>query len=291
VRPARDALADAVSEIRDPIYLVKGRHGLFLVNRHDHYIGRALMRYGEFSEIEGRSLVAMVEPGATIVDVGANIGAHTVPLAQHVGPSGRVIAIEAQPVIHQQLCANIALNGLFNVIAHACGCGAGNETWHLPGIDYDARRWANFGGIALQRTDGRESSPVPVRPLDDLLGDDIDVDLIKIDVEGMEGEVIAGATRTIARSRPLLYVENDRIENSAALIRQLKALDYRLWWDAPPLFNPNNFFGVAENDYGVVASLNMLCIPAEMDAEITGATVVDDPDWHPLKAGTANKPN
>jgi hypothetical protein len=82
--------------------------------------------------------------------------------------------------------------------------------------------------------------------------------LIKIDVEGMEGDVISGAEQALQRLRPMLYLENDRPEKSAALIEQLLGLDYRLYWHLPQLFNPDNYFGETENLFPGIISANML---------------------------------
>src|SRR5262249_31324528 len=102
--------------------------------------------------------------------------------------------------------------------------------------------------------------------------------LIKIDVEGMEGEVIAGAEQTIRRFRPVLYMENDRPEQSVALIRQVLDLGYRLYWHLPPLFNPQNYFRVAENVFGRIVSVNMLGLPASVHQEVQGLHEITDPE-------------
>jgi len=78
-----------------------------------------------------------------------------------------------------------------------------------------------------------------------------------------------GAEQTIRRYRPVLYVENDREEKSAALIRQLLALDYRLYWHLPPLFEPRNYFGVTENVFGRIVSVNMLGLHGSIPQNIT----------------------
>jgi FkbM family methyltransferase len=262
-------------------YLVHGRHGWFLANCNDFYIGNALIRYGEYGELEGQFLASLIKPGDTIVEVGANIGTHTIPLAQKVGAHGSVIAIEVQPPIFHYLCANIALNGLFNVTTHACGCGATSEIMMIPRMDYAAPHSQNFGGVSLSR--GNEGIPANVIPLDDLLAGITKINLLKLDVEGMEGEVLKGATQTIARHRPRIYLENDRLENSQALIEQLMAMDYRLWWHIPPLFNPGNYFGVQENVFGNVASFNMLCLPRETQTPVVGQTEITDASFHPLR--------
>ena len=76
--------------------LVSTRHGQFLILDQDTWVGRALDRYGEWCEHEVQLFRALLRPGDTVVDVGANIGAFSVPLARFVGPTGRVIAFEAQ---------------------------------------------------------------------------------------------------------------------------------------------------------------------------------------------------
>ena len=271
-----------ITQLNDFNYLVRGRHGLFLANCYDAYLGIALIRYGECCEIEEQFLSSLVNPGEIVIEVGANIGVHTIPLAQKVGPNGKVIAIEAQPAIHHYLCANIALNGLFNVTTHGCGCGAAHKTMSIPNINYAAPVLNNFGGISL--ADGDSSGVlVQVAPLDELIGDLPKVDLIKIDVEGMEYDVIQGAIKTINRHRPWMYVENDRLEKSHALIEQIMALDYQLWWHIPPLFNPENFFGIKDNIYGNVSSLNMLCLPREDKTPVNGMSEITDATLHPLR--------
>jgi hypothetical protein len=89
---------------------------------------------------------------------------------------------------------------------------------------------------------------VPCIRLDDLVPTAA-VGLIKIDVEGYELQVLEGSSDIIARSNPVLYVENDRVNQSPQLIQWLFDHDYQLWWHLPPLFNPENFFEVKENIY------------------------------------------
>ena len=113
----------------------------------DRYIGRAFDRYGEFSEGEIELFRQVVRPGWLAVDGGANIGAHTLPLSTLVGPKGAVVAAKPQRIIHQLLCANLALNAATNVRAMHTALGAEPGRVTIPSIDYDAE--GNFGGLAL----------------------------------------------------------------------------------------------------------------------------------------------
>ena len=135
----------------------------------------------------------------------------------------------------QTLCANVALNGLEKVDAQCAALGRKPGAIHAASIDYAFE--GNFAGGALGT--GKPGERVAVKILDSI--GLIPCQFIKIDVEGMEGTVIAGAAQTIRRLRPLLYVENDRHDKSAALIQQLIDLGCRLHWLLPKLLNPGNF--------------------------------------------------
>jgi FkbM family methyltransferase len=257
--------------------LVRGRDGYFLANRNDVYVGRALVRYGEYNRYEADVLKQLCGEGDVVVEVGANVGSHTIGLAKHVGMQGRVLAFEPQHEVFYNLCANVALNELHNVDCIQCALGETAGTLRVPPADY--AREGNFGGIAL--TSG-EGLAVPVQRLDDVFAYDR-LRLLKIDVEGMELEVLLGAAGTIAAMRPVLYVENDRVDRSYALITHIQDLGYKLWWHTPFLYHPENYFGVAENDYGSTASFNMLCIPAEQAVQIESLREVKDAAEHPLR--------
>jgi hypothetical protein len=88
--------------------------------------------------------------------------------------------------------------------------------------------------------------------------------------------VLFGARATIAQCRPILYVENDRAEKSAALIAELTGLGYRLYWHEPPLFNPQNYLGEKRNVFGRVVSRMMVCVPDEKGIEVDNLEEVMD---------------
>jgi len=250
---------------------VQTRYGAMLVNRNDQIIGRALELYGEYCEGEIELLRQLCGPGSIVADVGANIGAVTVPLAAHVGERGFIYAFEPQRVVFQTLCANIALQSFTNVECVPAALGARRATLQLPDIRYDLE--ANFGGVELSAFDvGR---PVAQYALD-AYADRGPFALIKIDVEGMEAEVLRGGRKLIAAQRPLLYVENDRPEKSQELVAELRALQYRLFWHRPLLFNPHN---ARRNEVSIFAEgaafHNMLCVPLERDASIEGLIEVE----------------
>lgn len=254
------------------------RHGIMLYSARDKYIGGSLDRYGEFSELEAELFTGLIKPGMLVVEVGANIGAHTIHLAKLVGEAGGVVAFEAQKVIFQMLCANLALNGIENTDAQCLAIGAAPGEITVPRVDY--RNNNNFGGIALGTGDG---DTVDMIALDNLLLPACH--MIKIDVEGMEKQVLEGARNTITRFKPILYVEDDRPENHAELIATLMDLDYRMWWHTPWLYNPGNLAGESENIFPGIASFNLICLPREgaPDEILGGVEVKSSDEPHPLK--------
>ena len=251
------------------------RYGPMAYLATDQYVGQSLDRYGEFSEGEVELFRQVIRPGWTVVEIGANMGAHTVFLAKATGSLGRVLAFEPQRVIFQILCANLALNGLSHVEAFHAAAGREPGTITVPRLDYTARQ--NFGGVSLGSHAAGEA--VQQMTIDGLKLPACH--LLKIDVEGMEGEVLAGAEQTIRRWRPVLYVENDRPEKSAELIRQALGLGYRLYWHLPRLFNPHNYFGVTENIFGTIVSANMLGFHTSVSQNMTDLREITDPedDW------------
>ncbi len=152
------------------------------------------------------------------------------------------------------------------------GLGAQPGTILVPRADY-ARR-GNFGGLSLGKWEKGEE--VPLRTLDSCAPDACH--LIKIDVEGMELAVLEGAVAVLGEHKPLLHVENDRAENSKALIAWLLNRDYRLYWHVPPMFNAKNYFGETRNVFGNIVSINMLCIPASMAASVEGLREITSPE-------------
>lgn len=253
--------------------LKKCRHGFVLYNVNDQFIGRSLDLYGEFSDPEVTLFRQIVQPGMTVLEAGANIGAHTLALASMAGAKGRVIAFEPQRVVFQMLCANLALNAIETVEAHCLAVGEMPGKITVPRQDY--RSVGNFGAVALARTGGEKVGVVSI----DSLGLHA-CHLIKADVEGMEAAVLRGARRTIGQHRPVLYLENDRPAGHRELVATILALGYRIWWHTPLLFNPQNFAGNPQDVFPGVASFNLICLPQERRPNMQGAVELrsaDDP--------------
>jgi FkbM family methyltransferase len=247
------------------------RRGVMAYLTRDEHIGRALDLYGEWAEAELLLLGALLKPGQVAVDVGANIGTHAVFFAQAVGLSGAVLAFEPQRALHQLLCANLALNAHFHVRALHAAAGATPGSIVVPDVDYAAG--GNFGGLSLGTF--REGERVPVLTLDGF--GLVRCHLLKVDVEGMELQVLLGARETLRRCSPVLYVENNRPEGAPAVVELLLSLGYSLRWHFSPFFRADNFAGNAENVFGPLVDANMLAVPPALADAVAALPAVEGP--------------
>jgi len=249
------------------------RSGPMVGLKTDAYITRSLDVYGEYCPGEWRMLKQLIRPGMTVVEAGANMGAHSVDIARACAP-GAFYAFEPQPRIFQILCANLALNDIGNAFAYPEGCGEVEGEAVVPLLDYSQQD--NFGGLSLQPA-GARGIKVRVRPLDSL--ELPACGLVKVDVEGFEPQVLRGARRTVERCRPVIYIENDRAAQQQEVISLVAEMGYRLFWHTPRLFDPANFNGVQENLFGRAVSVNMLCIPNERGTHVQGLEPIDPSNW------------
>jgi FkbM family methyltransferase len=200
-----------------------------IVNRLDWYrlenggvcgVGLSLLNSGSYASTETHFLLDLFAgrrqthgDGVVVLDVGANIGTSTILWATHMRGWGQVIAVEPQERVFYALAGNIALNNCFNARAVWGACGASLGTIGVPRLDYQMP--ANSGGLSLkpgveqkpgQPVDFINAAVIPCLRIDDMGLERVDA--IKIDVEGMEAEVLAGARDTIANYCPIVFAEH-----------------------------------------------------------------------------------
>jgi FkbM family methyltransferase len=178
-------------------------HGLRLViDRADPSVSLVAAGTGCYEPHLAAVMARFCRPGMTVVDVGANIGVHTMALGRLVGPYGRVVAVEPSSESCRLLLASARENGLGNV-----------EIYPLA-LD-DCEGWSYLIGHLGSNAGFQSPSEaafvegagwiVPTRRLDDLVSGA--VGFLKLDVEGAEGRVVRGGTRTIERWRPVVVSE------------------------------------------------------------------------------------
>ena len=193
--------------------IVTGKHGIRyrLIGTQD-LISRIIRHHGEYEpELQMVSAHILQDRRGRLIDVGANMGSYCLPLAKQF-PAVEIIAFEPQQAIFTQLTANIELNDACNVLPIHLGLSDKDEDIVTTVPDYATE--PNIGAFSLdelvrknqyevQTVGGNET--VRLVPLDTFEFDD--VLLMKIDVEGMERKVLAGAVNTLRANNypPILF--------------------------------------------------------------------------------------
>ena len=222
-----------------PFVLQASSHGTMIVNRHDYKmidehsgfgVGWQLMTTSVCEAQEVDLLAHLLSlrrkhygDGVFALDCGANIGTVTVSLATECYGWGQVLAFEAQERIFYALAGNLALNNCLNARAMFAAVGATDGTLEVPRIDYT--RPASFGSLEIRRRANTEDigQPIDYERAETVRLMRIDslglprLDLLKVDVEGMEFDVLAGADATIRELHPVMLIEHIKVDGNQLL--------------------------------------------------------------------------
>jgi FkbM family methyltransferase len=186
----------------------------------------------------------LIPSGETAIDVGANIGIHTLVMARSTGV-GLVVACEPNPAVRERLRENLALNQISNVCVRpeAITSEIGKVRLHLPVAGSANQASASLAKHQDQRAlvDGT-AIDVASTTLDHIAKEEglRKVALIKVDVEGFEGGVLAGAHKLLLRDHPALIFEyhpafwQDAGHNLDGVLQQLGEVGYRYFFEITP---------------------------------------------------------
>jgi FkbM family methyltransferase len=167
------------------------------------WLGQYIYLTGSYEPSTAKLIASLIEPGDTVIDIGANAGFFTLLAATRVGESGRVLAFEPIPAVRAALETNIRINGAHWVTLHGVALS------NVPGTltMYEGPR--NHRGLSSLRPLDQAAAThiVEVKPLDEWLPMLGRVTLIKLDVEGAEQHVVEGMGGLISRDMPYVVVE------------------------------------------------------------------------------------
>lgn len=172
--------------------------------------------------------------GVIALDVGANIGVHSVEWSKLMKGWGSVVAVEAQERVFYALAGNLTLQNCFN--ARAIWAAVSDAPGELSFPEPDYTQQASFGSFELQPRVGGEfigqavdyGKPTCTVKMITIDGMSLErLDLLKIDVEGMEAEALNGSIETIERCKPILFVETIKSDKAAISIF-LDEMGYRV---------------------------------------------------------------
>ncbi len=180
----------------------------------------------DFFEDELRFVRWLLQPGQKVIDIGANYGVYTLPMAQRVGPRGHVWAFEPASSTAQLLAQGITANAFLNVTLEqkAVSSSAGSAQLSL-------QRHPELNSIIHgQPPAAGDSETVSLVTLDEYMDRYwwTDIELIKIDAEGEENNILKGGRRFFANLAPLVQYElkKDATTINFELINEFAAIGY-----------------------------------------------------------------
>ena len=206
-------------------------HGTLIVSRNDYAendqgtigVGAHIFRGQSYEKDEIKLVLDLLSKRRQLyqqhlvaIDCGANIGIHTLEWARHMHGWGEVHAFEAQERIFYALAGNVAINNCFNARVFWSAIGERVGKIRVPHINYFAP--GSYGSLELKQSEDNEDIGQPINydakstyEVDMVSIDSLKlpkVDFIKIDIEGMEMEALAGARKTLNKHKPMLLVEH-----------------------------------------------------------------------------------
>ena len=216
---------------------------LFVSCRWNDGVGRLLYYFGAGHDGTFHTLDRLLLPGMTVVDVGANLGTHTLFAAKRIGENGKVIAFEPDPDMFDSLTANT--DGLANVQRHrlAVSSASGMVEFHVN-ADSAKSSLVRLGGAVARII-------VEAVRLDDQVKEPID--FLKIDVEGHELEVLKGAGELLRR-QSIKIIHFEALESREEIFSMLVENGYRVFAAEGPSFEIREMSAPQEKVLNFVAT-------------------------------------
>jgi FkbM family methyltransferase len=267
---------EATTESKKIARVRETRYGIMQYFPDTNEAARSIEWYGEFLQPQLDLLARLVRPGAHVVEAGSGVGAHALALAKMVGTEGQLFLYESRPLIQQILLRNLQVNRLAQCVTLMRRALAGPRA---PALRKGHSTSSNTETVGLP------DAGYSTETLDELLLERLD--LLKIRSEGVATDILAGASATLWRLRPLVFIA---AEDQAAVIElaaQVEAFGYRCWQMEIPLFNPGNFNRRDADIFGAEGALALLAIPEEVGLVVALDGCVEVRDESRLLATTS----
>lgn len=204
-----------------PTFVARLPGGGTIVLRYREQIGLSTLLNGAFEAAETKELCRLTRLGTMAIDAGANVGLFTIPLATSVGAAGRVLAFEPTAETARRLQENVRRNRLDNVtlVEAALGDRRGHGTLSIH---------ADGAYNSLAPAGSTQRVEIRVDRLDDVWDEAgrPEVSVLKVDVEGAELDVLAGATALLRSARPAVLVEAAEDSRAREVAELLRSYDY-----------------------------------------------------------------
>ena len=244
------------------------RYGIMTIPVSDAVLGPSLRLYGEWAQDELDGLTILLKDGDVVIDAGANIGTHTLGLASAVSPKGRVYSFEPQTKIFELLRQNCDTSNFASNILAYCNplSSVDGQKFAIPILDEISIH--NFGATQLSAIKHENTSSY--NSSGSMTIDGLHLDscrLIKIDVEGMELEVLNGAVSLIKKHKPLIFFEANTILDTWGIIQKIAPLGrYSARVVISNAFSKNNFNNNQQNIFSDFQEASVILFSEEEDA-------------------------
>lgn len=223
-----------VSVMNDYSVCLDSSYGTFIMNKHDECQPSHIRQHGVphiKSQIDFvKTIVEQIGDGCVFLDIGTNIGLFSIPIGKLLeSVNGKVIGFEAQRIMYYMVSGNVALNNLTNVFVYNFAVSDKDEWLDIPAINYSQFR--DFGGVTFKNSPAVSDTFIGHDKVRTVIIDKLEinrVDFIKIDVEGMEENVLRGAENTIERNRPFIFLEHE-LSDKNYLLDFAKRHKYRIF--------------------------------------------------------------
>lgn len=235
------------------------------ISPNNGFIDKHIYLYGVYEPFMLDLFSVYLKSGMTFVDIGANIGQHSMYVASIVGTSGSVHTFEPIPAIHGQLEKSVHSNHFENIVhTHNCAIGEIETTESL----YVSK---NVGGSSLVNDDNTvETISVHIKNGDKELSNVSRIDVIKIDVEGYEYEVLKGIQGTLHKHMPIIFMEfsgnfyhMQGKGNGEKILKLLREHGYSLFDIEDSMKKITDDVSFNESISLTRMQTNLLCIPAK----------------------------
>jgi FkbM family methyltransferase len=228
----------------------------------DSIIGQSLRHYGEYTQVEIDTLNNLIHKELVVYDIGANIGYHTIGLAQN---AKHVYAFEPNNKNYFLLKQNT--KNTKNITSYNIALGDEKKIVHIS--DFNLDDIGNYGECMIREDGDDDGQKIDCNKLDDFAKEN-DIPLphvIKIDVEGYEYQVLKGMTKMLEQNLPIIFYEHLHGEYLPDIYDFLKEYGYKIYWYPVPNYNPNNFKQNRQNIFGNGGVINALAVPKHVNLQ------------------------
>jgi FkbM family methyltransferase len=199
-------------------------------------IDLAIYLFGRFETKTAAALSQLVKPGSVVIDIGANIGAHALPLAHQVGENGKVYAIEPTDWAYEKMIRNLELNPELKKSLIPIKAFFSDLSGTLPGQTHSSWRLNDAQKHPIHGGQLQHSGNAHYTSLDQWVQEQgvKKIDLIKLDVDGYEVKVLKGGIQTLLEFKPKMILEltlynlDEYGDSLKELLELLKNCNYQL---------------------------------------------------------------